>query len=66
MISEETIIEAGAARNCVNADADEGAKRYPKQSYGFQDDKRQSGGFLGDGFKHFLFLPPPGEMIQFD
>ena len=24
VISEETIIEAGASRNCVNADADEG------------------------------------------
>ena len=22
--------------------------------------------YLGDGFKHFLFLPLPGEMIQFD
>ena len=22
--------------------------------------------FLGGGFKHFLFLPLPGEMIQFD
>ena len=21
---------------------------------------------LGGGFKHLLFLPPPGEMIQFD
>ena len=22
--------------------------------------------FLGGGFKHFLFLPLPGEIIQFD
>ncbi len=23
-------------------------------------------GYLGGGFKHFLFSPLPGEMIQFD
>ena len=29
--------------------------------------KRKKGvGYLGGGFKHFLFSPLPGEMIQFD
>ena len=37
----------------------------------FQCDRTVGGFFfhqeqLGGGFKHFLFLPLPGEMIQFD